>query len=983
MQLLGEFRLHTADGETRELDSARAESLLAFLALNADARHSRQRLAGLLWPESSEAQARTNLRHLLHTMRRDIEDVDALITVTPRTVAWRGAGYRVDAMDFAAALDETATLTGADRLDALRTAVAEYPGDLLPSHDSDWVRTERERLRDRFCDALEDLGALLAEDRPAEAIPVLERLVTDDPLRESAYRRLIRVYQACGDHAHAVQTYHRCTAVLERELGVAPSEQTLTAYREALPAERLAAQVADQRVEAPLVGRAAERRALTDAWRTTSSGRAQLLLLTGEPGIGKTRLAEEFAAWAARHGAATATARAHAAEGALAYEPIAVWLRSAALRPGLDRLGAAHRVELARLLPGLGAATPEPLPPDEQRRRLFDAVTHAVRAAGRPLLLVADDAHWFDPESLRLIHYLLRTAADLPLLIVATARPEATAADHPVHGVLTGLRVLGQAEELALAALSADEVGALASRLGAAHGERLGELHAESEGNPLFVVEALRAGWPARRDLSPRVQAVIEARLAQLSEPSRRVLCVAATIGREFTTDVLAAACGGAEDEVLTALDELWVHRVVREQSGAAYDFAHDKIREVAYATTPPPRRRRYHRAVAEALGRAGAATPDELCGQIARHYLSAGAAEDAVDWTLRAADAAARLHSDAAAVAAVSRNVLALRKLPPTPGRERHELDLLTAVVGLVAVDEGFTSDRVQRIQERALELAGRLGVSATPPLIRSLAMTSLSGSDFPRAREYGAQLREAGERTGDGVLLVEGSYLLGIVAFWQGSFPAARGHFEEAIRRFRPEQRTTHMLRYGQDTEVVCQSRLANTLWFLGDPAAATAARDRALAVADDGGHPFTLATALTFAAILAMDMGDADLVRDYVHRLRGMRLEATAHLSASEALHGLVLVLDGEYPAGLRLIDQAAERGHRQPPVPGTAATYLRMRLAAAVAAGDRVEAESTARALLDCGIDTWRSLAEAVLRGPTAGERSWNAASATLR
>jgi predicted ATPase len=244
----------------------------------------------------------------------------------------------------------------------------------------------------------------------------------------------------------------------------------------------------------------------------------------------------------------SAVARSYAAEGALAYAPVVSWLRSERLAACRGR----HLAELTPLLPehaeASGIGRPQSLSESEQRQRLFDAVARAILASGGPLLLVADDLQWCDRETLQFVHYLLRSEPEAPLLVAASARGEELDPQHPLNDLVTGLQALERLVEIELGRLSRDETSILAER---AAGHPLEEseadrLFAETEGNPLFVVEALRAGWHGdgvRQEwITPKVQAVLESRLAQLSAPARDLVGVAAVIGREFTSDLLAAA---------------------------------------------------------------------------------------------------------------------------------------------------------------------------------------------------------------------------------------------------------------------------------------------------------------------------------------------------------------------------------------------------------------------------------------------------------
>src|SRR5688500_7913946 len=324
IRLFGALDLRYGDRLLSPLSSARAEMLLAYLVLHPDASQSRQHLAFLLWPDSGEEQARTNLRHVLHDLRRALPDADRFFDVSARTLRWRtDAPYWLDVAVFEDALARAQDDTADDGLAALREAVATYTGDLLDDCYDDWLVARREQLRLRYLEALERLAMLLVERGDhAQASEIAERLVQNDPLNEGAYRLRMRLHAESGQLARALQTYHLCSATLERELGIEPSPATRAVYEALLPADRGHTAPVDALQAVPaggssLVGRASEWTRLTTLWRETGRGRAQVVLLSGEPGVGKTRLAEELRSWCARTGAVTAEARSYASEGAM------------------------------------------------------------------------------------------------------------------------------------------------------------------------------------------------------------------------------------------------------------------------------------------------------------------------------------------------------------------------------------------------------------------------------------------------------------------------------------------------------------------------------------------------------------------------------------------------------------------------------------------------------------------------------------------
>ncbi len=945
------------DGSPVRLESGRVESLLGYLLLHRDTPQSRQHLAFQLWPDTTDAQARTNLRHLLHSLRRAWPDVDAHLDVGNRTVQWRSAAaVDLDVEMFDAALDAAQDSAG-DRIGSLGAAVDLYRGELLPGCFDEWLPAERDRHRLRYLAALRELVTLHeAKHDVAKAISYAERLLVTDPLDEPTYRMLMRLHDARGDRALAVRSYHRCASTLERELGVEPSAQTRLAYDTLLSAEPATAPVGSARRTAHgsvFVGRIPERRQLIASWRNAEARRPALVAVSGETGIGKTRLVEEFRAWCGQHGAACASARSYAAEGDLPYGPIAAWLRSPVIRPALLQLDHDRLTDIARLLPQLltdipGLPRPEPVPDPDRRQRLWDAIAGALLSVRRPLLLVADDLQWADKESLQFLHYLLRRNA--PLLVVATVRTGDVDPDSAVAELFRAAGLLERFVELHLGPLPADDVAALAERLGGAAltGAAAEQLYRETEGNPLFVVEAIRAGRTEPGLVTAKVQAVIESRLAQLSPPARDLVAVAATIGRDFSMDLLSAAAGTDENTLVAALDELWRRRIVRDQGNLLYDFSHDKIRAVAYAAVGPVRRRHLHRRIGRALeqviGGEGASAA------IAAHYEHAGATDAAAQWYARAGLAAQLLHANADAVRLLERSRDLLRTLPPSADRDGRELAVLTALPAALVSVEGYASPRLAAAHQRAVRLAGGSTVELAPPLLWSLAFASLVLDDFTGAERFAAELTGRGDRDGDDVLVVEGSCLLGLAAFWQADLPTARVHLEQTVDRYRPAQCTAHLAAYGQDPAVVALARLGNTLWFLGDPAGACRARAAALSRAEEIGHPLTSAAALIFAALLAIDMDDEPSMIRYVRELTAIDHPAAPIRHTLTALTGYLEVLDHRTEAGRTMIRQAVDDANINPAAPGMPAILERIMLAACVSTADADAVVASAQRLL---------------------------------
>jgi len=949
-------------------ESMRASSLLAYLLLNRQTPQLREQIAFLLWPDSLESQARTNLRHVLHHLRRALPDADRFIAITPQTLQWRSTGDSW--LDVAAFEQLIATAqTGSDeraRIAALRDAVRLYTGELLAGWYDEWVLTARDRLQQQYAQLLERLvTALEACGETSEAISYAEELLHHDPLNEEAYRLLMRLYTARGDRARALRLYHVCVSTLQRELDVEPSPETLAAYQALLP---VSFEPASSRQVASggssFVGRDAERRSLATHWYAAEQGTAQCVVLTGESGVGKTRLAEELRTWSAHRGAAVAMARSYAAEGALAYAPVVNWLRSEPIAQRRQSLSPAVLADLSRLLPEIASESPHlpapvALPEAEQRQRLFDALVSAIATVEEPLLLVLDDIHWSDRETIQFLHYLIRTRPSARLLILATARQEELDAGHPFHDLAAGLSTLERFSDIVIDRFDVTGTATLAAQLAGRSltADEAEQLYRETEGNPLFIVEAIRAGWTDTRDwITPRVQAVIQSRFAKLSDAASEVVGIAATIGREFTTDILAQVSGHSEESMIGALDELWRRRIIREQGVEGYDFTHDKLREVAYGALSPVRRRHVHLRVAQALERIHAGDPGPVSGQLAAHYEQAGAADTAVHWYIRAAEAAQHMHAHSEAIRLLQRGITLIRSLPASTDRQHNELALLTALLGPLVAIRGFQSDYAEQIHERALQLTRTLGVEAAPPLLWSVAVSNLVRGNLDEARIYGEQLQARGEREADDVVAVQGTYVLGITSYWNAEFPVAQAHFESVIERFKPSDRRTHLLQYGNDPAVVCKMRLAFAHWFLGHTAMARNLRDEAFAEAVTHQDWFTRLGVVHFSALLSIELGDHDYLRACIAVLEEIGdSHPTMYLQHNgDASAGYLDILDGRRAEGLERIHRALDdlRGGVQ--LPGQRASVTKVLLSACAVLDDPIAGLAAAEQLRRSGV-----------------------------
>lgn len=679
VHLLGSFLLHGGGRSVAGLAQARIQHLLAYLLLYGQTPIARRQLAFTLWPDSDEQQALSNLRTALHRLQHALSGCEPYLVLERHTVAWvSGSDIRLDVATFEQALEQAArACEPAARAAALQTAVNAYTGDLLPNCYDEWIIQPRERLHQAFVRALEQLIEVREQQRQFNAaIKNAQRLLRVDPLHEAGYRGLMRLHMANDDQARALSAYHRCAALLRQELGVDPSPATQAIYQRLLqagPAGAVVSAVPTAPVTAPtmppLVGRQQEWARLLEIWQAASAGHGCLALLSGEPGVGATRLAEELAAWVWREGGDVAVARCHAASHGLPYAVVADWLRSPAIQPRLAALNPQRRAEIARLVPEvLGQQTaprdPGPLTESWQRQRFFEALAAPLLAPGRPLLLWGDDLHRCDRETLDWLCYLLSRPGATRLLVLGAAHAQEVQAGHPLTALRLDLQRRGQWHELTLGPLGFDETVALAASLA---GRSLTpcearHLYDDSEGNPLFLVETVRgdllapveaqpdadpdphgkhcALCPRRISPPPSVQAVLAQRLAQLTPTARSLAQAAAVIGREFSLEVVQRASGLAPWALVEAVDELWRLGILRQEDGDNYAFSHDKLRAATYTELSLCRRQLLHRRTAEALQATKSGWPG--CAALAaQHMEQAGERAQAIVLWQQAGDEA------------------------------------------------------------------------------------------------------------------------------------------------------------------------------------------------------------------------------------------------------------------------------------------------------------------------------------------------------
>lgn len=703
----------------------KALALLIYLTTAAGL-HSREKLTALFWPESDTARGRGMLRTSLAHLREIMDTFEtAYLLVEPQALGFDfERDFELDLHTLQAAYDLIQQQTGpAERervIGQLQTAAGRYRGDFLagfsladtPDFD-DWVSLQREVWHNRLNLIFDRLSQLQFEagDLPA-GIETAARWKAHDPWGEIASQRLMQLHFADGNRSAALQVYEAYRQMLAVEFGAnpAPDIETLAArIRASAPLRRPRERtlLAPTPLDIRFVGRAEEFNRLMTAYHIASHGQTQIVILAGEAGIGKTRLASEFLQWATAQGAEVLSGRAFETGGELPYQPLAQLLRQRLdqEQTPTDLLSETWLAELSRLLPELRDRYPDlPQPqPDEgtARGRLLEAITRLGRALAEraPLLLFIDDIQWADTASLDALFYAASSwaAHKSPVLALLCLRDTDLVAKTEVQQWLTRFKAKLGVAQIALAPLTGDDILALIASLEAgpvagdpplgANGEPemsspkfkdfAQTLLTETGGQPLYLVETLktlleqkvllpyhpaqgsrqlkwrtltgetRGRFPLPRVIPPGIREAILDRLSRLTPAAAAMLTAAAVLGQAASFRQLAEMSGIDDMAGVAGLEELVAKRLLldTDQANQSYLIAHDKIRDVVYAETGAARKQVLHRRAVTALQGTAPA-------RLAYHALAANMVREAFDYSLAAGDAALDLFAAKEAIA-------------------------------------------------------------------------------------------------------------------------------------------------------------------------------------------------------------------------------------------------------------------------------------------------------------------------------------------
>lgn len=823
-------------GQALTFPTRKALALLVYLVVEGGS-HSREKLTALLWPESDAARGRGSLRTAVAFLRRAFDVIlttanQSHLLIEPDTLSFDFTS------DFELDLRLVTAAIKAQSGRPLQAAADVYRGDFLagfslpdaPAFD-EWVTFQREQWHHQMNTIFERLSQQQSAGRDfAGGIATAIRWVAHDPLHEAAHRRLMQLHVLAGNKPAALQAYQTCRTLLAEELAAEPSPET-----EALAAHIRAGGQGGRGAEGqsplppllPFVGRAAEHTQLAAAYQAVGQSQPQLVIIEGEAGIGKSRLAMEFLAWATAQGADVLRGRAFEAGGRLPYQPLIEALRQRVERENApdDLLSDVWLAELSRLLPELRDRYPDLPPPtgDEAlaRTRLPEAVARLGQAlaARRPLILFIDDGQWADAASLDMLRYCERVWAEsqTSILLLLTIRSEALATSPLLGEWLSGLGRDVSLVRLTLGPISVAETQQLVEILQGRGGEMASPapphprspagfarwLFDETAGQPFYISEMLKTlleqgllqsrlaehrGWiiewqtedppaaPQPGMIPPNVREVILTRLRRLTPTATALLTAAAVIGRDSSFERLCQVAGVAAAEGLPALDELLAGRLLVETDDPArpYAFAHDKIRDVVYTEAGAARRHLYHHQAFMALETA-TAPPAEL----AHHALAARLTEPAFRYSLAAGEAAMTLFAVADAIGHYEQ----ARQQLPTFGNE--QLPITNLYLGLGRAYE-LTGDypHAQAIYQEMLGLAQ---TSDRPDLaclaLNRLGTAATHGYQFEAAATWLKQAVAVAEESGNKTALAETEWSLAQLAYHTFDYPTTVRHSRQAL--------------------------------------------------------------------------------------------------------------------------------------------------------------------------------------------------------
>jgi predicted ATPase len=639
----------------------------------------------------------------------------------------------------------------------------------------------------------------------------------------------------------------------------------------------------------PLVGREQEVGLLRKRWAQVKDGVGQVVLLSGEAGIGKSRLvqvlteqvATELQAW-------------------LTPCQCSPYHQNTALHPMIDLLGRVvlqfereespeqklrklegfvvqYGLPLAEAVPLFAALLSIPLgvgyapltfSPEQQKQKTLQAFLAIFLriAAQQPVLFVMEDLHWVDPSTLELLTLLVGQGPTARILALWTFRPD-------FSPPWTGRSHLTQ---VTLNRLPRRQAAELTNRV--AHGKALppevvAQVAAKTDGVPLFVEEltkmVLESGLLQEREdryaltgpLPPlaipnTLHDSLMARLDRLAAV-KGLAQLAATLGREFSYELLHAVSPWDEDTLRRGLQQLVAAEFLYQRGvppQAAYRFKHALIQDAAYQSLLRGTRQQYHQRIAQVLEAHFAEIAETQPELLAHHYTQAGLTVQAISYWQRAGQRAIQRSGNLEAIEHLTGGLNVLKTLPDAPERTQQELSLQIALGLPLLATKGMAAPEVERTYARARALCQQVGeIPQLFSVLWGLWWFYEVRGEVQTARELAEELLSLAQRQQDPALLLQAHRAMGQTLYWLGELAPARAHLEQSVALYDPQQHHGLAFQYGEDPRVGCLSFLAHVLWYLGYPDQALARIHEAIPLGQELSHPFSLAHALEFAVWL----------------------------------------------------------------------------------------------------------------------------------
>ena len=650
-----------------------------------------------------------------------------------------------------------------------------------------------------------------------------------------------------------------------------------------------------QKERTPLVNREEEKAALFARWRSARSGNGQILLFIGEPGIGKSRLVDEFHDWLGDTPHTWVEWRASQILQNTPLQPVVEWAR---LRFGGEEVAPYQRlIELKTALANVHLDPEEYAPllapiidiqlasprvaklgSEELRRRQMAAIVAWILGAAQPqpMVLVIEDLHWTDPSTLEVLDRLVERAAEARLLVIATARPE----------FLSSWQAAPSLAVMNIAPLARNQIltmiGEISERYALSR-ETAENLAERTGGVPLFVEEVMqllreRGGHDVEKALPPTLRQSLAARLDRLGR-AREVAMIGSVLGREFSYALLAVVANMDEaelEEALGKLAEAGILIVAGRGADANYRFKHALIQDSAYETLLKSRRQSLHRRAAETMRDRFGARAEAEPEAIAHHFTLAGLSDDAIEWWGKAGDQALRRSAFREAIAHLGKAIEIADKESASqqslsPEWQSRRVKLQAEYGTAVAWLRGFGADEAKAAFARARELAEAAGqISERAASYYGVWVGHLVRAELSAARERSEAFVAEMRPGGPSALLATAHRCVGMTAWLQGDYGPSRAHLEAALEMSDEERDREGRKIFGQDTSVIATSYLAHTMWLTGHVAIAGELVTRQLGMAEASQHLPTQVNAIDQAAILAVARGDHAAARPLAVRM-----------------------------------------------------------------------------------------------------------------